>query len=203
MAYADFTLSALVKQFDLTIDETTDLVSSVPEATLDEAFLTRLVEDTALALAVATEKARSEFIIAPILAEVRRMARCRIGLFSGVEFNVEPSAGLTGVCDFILTRSAEQMFITAPVLMLVEAKNEDMKRGFAQCIAAMIAAQRFNEREGEPSEVVHGAVTTGNVWRFLRLTGARVNIDRREYYIERVTQIVGILANLADWQRSP
>jgi hypothetical protein len=196
MAYADFTLSALAKQFDLKIDETSDLVSHVPEATLDEAFLTRLAEDAALALAVSTEKARSEFIIAPILSEMRRMAQCRIGLFSGVEFSVDPAAGLAGVCDFIVTRSPEQLFITAPVLMLVEAKNEDMKRGYAQCVAEMIAAQRFNEREGHASEVIHGAVTTGNVWRFLRLTGTRVNIDRREYYLERVAHIVGILLHL-------
>jgi hypothetical protein len=201
MAYADFTLGALVKQFDLTIDETSDLVAHVPAASLDESFLTRLAEDAALALAVSTDKARSEFIIAPILSKLRRMAQCRIGLFSGVEFSVDPAAGLAGVCDFILTRSPEQLFIIAPVLMLVEAKNEDMKRGYAQCVAEMIAAQRFNEREEHTAEVVHGAVTTGNVWRFLRLDGARVNIDRREYHIERVAHIVGILLHLTAVQQ--
>jgi hypothetical protein len=196
MAYADFTLSGLAKQFDLTIDETSDLVSHVPPAALDERFVTRLAEDAVLALAVSTEKARSEFIIAPVLAELRRMAQCRIGLFSGVDFTVDPAAGLAGVCDFIITRSPEQLFITAPVLMLVEAKNEDMKRGYAQCVAEMIAAQRFNEREGNATELIYGAVTTGNVWRFLRLTGTRVSVDRREYHIERVSHIVGILLQL-------
>ncbi|HLK57435.1 MAG TPA: hypothetical protein VKU00_12775 [Chthonomonadaceae bacterium] len=193
MAYADFTLSGLTRQFNLTRDEDTILFANVPPAQLDPLFLSRLHEDTDLALKVSTEKARSEFIIAPVLTELRRLVQRRIGLFSGVEFTVDQAQGLAGTCDYIITRSTEQMFVEAPVLMLVEAKNEDMKRGYAQCIAEMIAAQTFNVREGKEIDRVYGVVTTGNLWRFLQLQGMHVNIDGREYHIDNVAEIIGIL----------
>jgi len=203
MSYADFTLSGLTRQFNLTIDETTDLYSSIPEAALDPLFVTRLEDNVKLALSISTEKARSEFIIAPILVEVRLMAGRRIGLFSGVDFTIDPAQGLAGVCDFIITRSPEQLFIKAPVLMLVEAKNEDMKRGYAQCIAEMIAAQTFNAREGTESDRIQGAVTTGNMWKFLEIEETTVRIDSRDYYIERPGRIVGILLHLAGCPPGP
>jgi len=160
VAYADFTLSGLTKQFDLTIEERTDLYPDVPEVALREPFRSQLGKTVPLALKVATEKARSEFIIAPILAELWLLAEQQVGLFSGVDFTIDPARGLEGVCDYVITRSPEQYFIKAPVLMLVEAKNEDMKQGYAQCIAEMLGAQTFNEREGVPGDRIYGVVTT-------------------------------------------
>jgi hypothetical protein len=145
-----------------------------------------------LALAVSTEKARSEWIISPILVEVRQQSTHALSLFSGTDFTVEASEGLSGFCDFILTRSEEQNAITAPVLMIVEAKNENMKAGLGQCLASMVAAQRFNEREGNALDVVYGAVTTGTTWRFLRMQGSNVEIDRVEHYVENIARILGI-----------
>jgi hypothetical protein len=197
MAYADFTLSSVIRQFNLALDTTTDLHSHVPEVTLDPAFLTRLEDEVSLALAVSTEKARSEFIIAPMLSEMRRMAGRRIGLLSGVDFTVDPAQGLAGVCDYIITRSPQQFFVEAPVLMLVEAKNEDMKRGYAQCIAAMVAAQIFNAREGFECERISGAVTIGERWKFLGLEGTTVWLDSEDYYIEHAGKIMGILLHLS------
>ena len=73
-----------------------------------------------MALQVSTERSRSEFLIAPILAEVRYMAHNEIALFSGVEFTVDALQDLSGFCDYIVTRSRQQMFVEAPVLMLAE-----------------------------------------------------------------------------------
>ncbi len=50
----------------------------------------------ALALANSTEKAKSEFIIAPVLLELRRLAAGKIALFSGVEWEVDAARGLNG-----------------------------------------------------------------------------------------------------------
>ncbi|MFN8492354.1 MAG: hypothetical protein U0350_32435 [Caldilineaceae bacterium] len=196
MAYSDFNLVTLIKQFQLTIHEDQDLFSAVEAYAVDPYFLTRLAENVQMALAISTEKARSEFIIAPILAELRHLTNQRIGLFSGVDFTVAPEQGLAGVCDFIISHSPEQLLVRAPVIMLVEAKNEDMKRGYAQCIAEMIAAQTFNQREGIEIAPIYGVVTTGNNWRFLQLIEDIVQIDRREYYIERPEKIIGILWHL-------
>lgn len=86
------------------------------------------------------------------------------------------------------------------MLIIFEAKNEDIKGGFPQCIAAMIAAQRFNEREGNTIPMIHGAVTTGTNWRFLQLEQNVVRIDRREYYVDNLDQLIGILVTMTGWK---
>jgi hypothetical protein len=193
MAYSDFTLTDIKRQFHLTLDETTDLFATVREVT-GSPWLTEMLQETLpLALAVHTEKSRSELLIAPILVELRKRARHQVSLFSGIDFTVDPSQGLNGICDFLISRSPEQLFVSAPLLIVVEAKNENIKGGLAQCIAAMVAARLFNDREGSVTPAVYGAVTTGTNWRFLKLEADIVYLGRREYYIDRVEKILGIL----------
>ena len=197
MAYSDFTLSRLTRKFNLTLETNADLFSHIPAVTPETAFLRRLQRDLEMALQVSTERSRSEFIIAPILAEARYMARNEIALFSGVEFTVDALQDLSGFCDYIVTRSRQQMFIEAPVLMLAEAKNEEIKQGYAQCLAEMIAAQLFNAREGSDVPKIYGAVSIGNQWKFLELEGAIARIDAADYYIKDVDKIMGILLYMA------
>jgi hypothetical protein len=200
MAYSEFTLRVLNRQFSLTIDETADLFGDVPEATLRPQFQAQLDELVPLALAISSEKARSELIIAPVLLELWRMTEQRIGFFSGINFDVDKSQGLDGFCDYILTRTPRQLFVEAPVVMLVEAKNEDMKRGYGQCLAEMLAAQRFNAMDGHGDDIVYGAVTTGERWKFLELEGTTARIDSADYYLEHISKILGILWHLLGTQ---
>jgi hypothetical protein len=79
---------------------------------------------------------------------------------------------------------------------VAEAKNEDMKKGYAQCMAEMIAAQRFNERENTVMERLYGVVTIGELWRFMELEGTTVRLDSRSYHIDRLPKIMGILLHL-------
>jgi hypothetical protein len=192
-SYAEFSLPEAVRRFDLTVDYEATLfpgVASVPPS----AFLTAVLEEFApLGLAIGTEKSRSEFIIAPILAELRRLTGRQVSLFSGVNFDVDVDRGLNGFCDFILSRSRDPYFIEAPVLAVVEAKNEDIRSGLGQCVAAMVGAQVFNERAGREAGGVYGAVTTGTNWRFLRLVGTAVAVDRAEELWTPVDRLLGIL----------
>jgi hypothetical protein len=194
MAYSDFTTLAKVREaFELMLEEPNDLFVDVPEV-LPSAYLqSTLSENVSLATAINTEKARAELIIAPVLLEVRRKFNFQIGFFSGSEFNVESETGLTGYCDYILTASKESYEIRTPVITLVEAKNESIKSGLGQCIAEMVAAQIFNQRNGELIESIYGAVTTGTDWKFLQLTDKTVFIDKRYYFINEVNIILGIL----------
>lgn len=199
MAYSDFTLPELTKRFNLVIDEQQDLFAGLPELPPSAFLQATLAENAPLALAIQTEKARSELIIAPILVEVRKLADRRISLFSGVDFSVDPVDGLVGVCDYLFSQSPEQFFIRAPVLVVIEAKNENIKQRIAQCGATLLAAQRFNEREGI-GITVYGAVTTGNIWRFLQLSGTMLSIDRPEYYIDNLGVILAILLHMTTSQ---
>jgi hypothetical protein len=144
-----------------------------------------------------TEKARSEMIIAPILMELVRLSGHRINLFSGLSLDVDKERGLSGVCDYLLALSPERFFLSHPVVAVVEAKREDINSGLGQCVAAMVGARTFNEREGLTSTVIHGIVTTGSIWRFLKLEGDCAFVDLPEYYLSQVGKILGILLAVA------
>ena len=192
MAYSNFTLAKVKEDFGLTVDETQNLFADVEGVKPSDILSVTLQEYIPLATAIGTEKARSEFLIAPILSEVRRQLNYQISLFSGTDFNVDFDKGLIGYCDFLLSASREQFFISAPVITIVEAKNENIIGGLGQCVAEMVAAQIFNQRKGIDIPVIYGVVTSGTAWRFLTLHETDVCIDLVEYYINQVDKILGI-----------
>ena len=193
LSYSNFTLENAQKNFELTLEENQDLFDEIQPVKPSEILTTILGEYIPLATAINTEKARSELLISQILADVRRQLNYQISLFSGTEFNVEEELGLQGYCDFLLSFSPEQYFLTAPVITIVEAKNENIIRGLGQCVASMVGAQLFNQRSGNPVKVIYGAVTTGTNWKFLTLEEKIVRIDAGEYYIKEVDKILGII----------
>lgn len=193
MAYSDFKLSELIKTFGLTLRESVDLFAHIAEVECSENLAFNLKDNIPLAVAIGTEKARSEMIIVPILLEMKRRATHQISLFSGTDFNVDFEKGLNGICDFIISLSPEQLFISAPVITIVEAKNDNIKSGLGQCVAEMIAAQLFNEREGNDIKPIYGVVTTGELWKFLKLEGKLVSIDLSNYPVGNANKILGIL----------
>ena len=195
MAYCDFTLAKVREAFNLVIEEDRDLFAEVPQAQPSELLSMILKEYLNLAIAINSEKSRSEFIIAPILGEIRRLSGYQVSLFSGKEFNVDSSKGLAGYCDFILSYSKEQLYISAPVTTIVEANNENIIGGLGQCIAEMVAAQLFNEIENNVINSIYGIVTTGEIWKFLQITEQTVAIDLTDYYITDIGKILGILLN--------
>ncbi|MEH2441981.1 hypothetical protein [Nostoc sp.] len=193
MAYSDFKLIEVIDSFGLVIHESSGLFANVQEQECSDLLSTILKENVDLAVAISTEKARSEMIISPILLEIRRKFNYEISFFSGVDFTVDSQRGLNGFCDFILSLSSEQLLVRSPVIVLVESKNENLRSGLAQCIAEMIAAQLFNERGGNKVKAIYGAVTIGTIWQFLKLEGNVVSIDLSEYYIQDIKKILGIL----------
>ena len=171
MAYNNFTLNQLRKDHNLVIARQSDLFAAVPPATISDFLRLSLSKHTDVALRSRSEKARSEYIIAPILAEVYEQTQDRANLFSGVEFKVDESRGLAGYCDFLFTLAPLAIDIQAPVVSIVEAKKEDIVAGIPQCLAELVAAQIFNASEGYTRETLYGIVTSGTEWKFLRLRG--------------------------------
>ena len=197
MAFAEFTFPQVQQALGLAINEA-DLFSHVPVVPLREDFVTMLTDGATVALAINTEKAKSEFIIAPVLLELRRLMGGAVGLFSGVALDVDPSKGLTGVCDFILTKAARQFILSAPVVTVVEAKNDNLRNGLGQCIAEMYASALYNQQEGSAITAVWGVVTTGSAWKFLRLEDTTVTLDLKEYYIDNLGKILGVLQHIVE-----
>ncbi len=198
MSYSNFKLETVKSQFKLNFIRDKSLFSGIEPVDPTHLLKQTLEENVPLALAIHTEKARSELIVAPILVEVRRRMDHRISLFSGSEFNVDKSQDLTGVCDFLISLSPEQLTITAPIISIVEAKNDNIKNGIPQCIAEMVAAKKFNELQGNRVDEIFGIVTTGSLWQFLRLNGSTVEIDTDEYYLKEVDKILGIIISVIE-----
>lgn len=193
MAYSDFSLSRVRETFGLVVEEPKSLFPNILPTTASNYLITTLDENLALATAINTEKARSEMVIAPVLLEVRRQLNYEIGFFSGTEFNIDPTQGLTGYCDYILSAIRDSYEVRSPVLMLVEAKNENIKSGLGQCAAEMIAAQIVNTKTGLVDQSVYGCVTTGTDWKFMELRDRNLKIDQRDYFINEVSTILSVL----------
>ncbi|MEH2381590.1 hypothetical protein [Nostoc sp.] len=193
MPYSQFTINKVKQDFHLSTVEGVRFFPDSIERITPSFRLQGILEDLPWAIAVDTEKARSEVIINPVLLEVRRIFNSSISVFSGEEFNVDASIGLNGVCDFLLCRSPEQLTVEAPAIVIVEAKKSDLKSGLGQCIAEMVAAQRFNQAREQPLTAVYGTVSSGTQWRFLRLEGQTVTIDLIDYPLPPIETILSFL----------
>ncbi len=104
MAYSDFSLRWVVKNFSLSLVES-NFLPPVKQIEPSSYFAQFFERNLRLAIALNTEKVRSELLIMPTLVEVRDVLRERISLFSGEDFTVDESVGLNGVCDYILSQS--------------------------------------------------------------------------------------------------
>ena len=194
MPYSQFTTITKVKEaFNLTTVEGIRFLPEIAPIQPGSPLSANLEETLPLAVATGSEKARSELIISPVIVEVRRILNRQISLFSGEDFNVDESLGLNGRCDFLISRSTEQLAIEAPVVTIVEAKQADLKTGIGQCVAEMVAAQKFNQAKQKPFPNIYGSVSNGLQWQFLKLTGTEVTIDLNIYSLPPVEQILGIL----------
>jgi len=194
--YSEFTIDAVKARFGLTITDAPGLFADCSPVPPGHLLVETLAETLPLAVAVSTEKARSEFIVAPVLLEARRRAGRPVSLFSGVEFSVDADQGRTGTCDFLLSLSPEQLTVEAPAVAVVEAKNDNLKSGLGQCLAEMVAARLFNERRGQPLPRIYGVVTTGSLWKFLALCPEGVLLDPVEYHISDPGRVLGVLVGM-------
>jgi hypothetical protein len=193
MAYSDFTVGKVKQAFGIQTIEGKPffpvIVPVAPSSTLVEV----LDETLPLAVALPSEKAKSELLISPILVEVRKHLKHQVSLFSGQDFTVDAEAGLSGICDFLISRSPEQLEIESPVVVLVEAKKADINSGMGQCMAEMVAAQQFNQKAGQPPKPVYGCVSSGLLWRFLKLAGNQMTVDLKDYSLDPLSDLLGKL----------
>ncbi|MEB3180378.1 MAG: hypothetical protein VKL59_15295 [Nostocaceae cyanobacterium] len=193
MSYSEFTLARVKRDFGLTIIEGERFLPEIEPIEPSIYLKESLKEGLPLAIATGSEKARSELIISPILVEVRKILERKVSLFSGEDFTVAPELGLSGICDFLISRSPEQVFIEAPAVIVVEAKKADLKLGLGQCVAEMIAAQKFNQANNNYIPNIYGSVSSGTAWRFLKLVEQTLTIDLNDYPVPPAEVILGML----------
>lgn len=189
MSYSEFTLEEVERRFGV-VPREANLFPAAAPAPIPHWLPDSLSRGTRLALI--SEKARSEFIVAPILLAAREVSGDQLAIYSGQRLDVAPDNGLAGDCDFIVALGPALPPLHAPLVTVVEAKKNDIEIGLGQCIAQMLAARMFNERAGRNESPVYGCVTTGETWQFLRLDGTTALLNRQRYYLDNLTMILGV-----------
>lgn len=167
----------------------TNLVPVAPSAWL----LQTLEKFTQRRLAYFSEKSRSEALVFPILAELQERHQYRFSLYSGAIIEADKALGLNGECDFVLSRGEQSIEVERPICSIVEAKDNNLDVGIPQCIAQLVGARLFNEKEGLATPLLFGAVTTGTEWVFLKLEGSVVVIDTEFYSLKSLPELLGAL----------
>jgi hypothetical protein len=143
MPYSSFTIDKVKKEFGLTVATKSFFQTVTPSQWLTD----HLHQTIEFAATLGTEKARSEFIIAPLLFELRQSLAPDLALFSGTDFTVDSTVGLNGICDFLIARSNREVSIEAPVIVVIEAKKGELNAGWGQ-----LATQGSEEGSEEASE---------------------------------------------------
>ncbi len=191
MSYSDFTLDMLRRSFGIVVRDQAffrPVGNLAPSAWLQQAL------KQGASPALVSEKARSEFIIAPTLVACEEFLNHRFRIFSGIRLDVDADKGLKGECDFILARSASAIVLEAPLMLVLEAKKQDIEEGVGQCAAQMLAAKIYNEREGLPIPFLYGCVTTGETWQFLKLDDAKLLVDPERLTLKEIAKVLWMLA---------
>ena len=194
MAYSDFTLEKIKDDYNLD-HERVDFFKHPHRIVMPSAQLVDILADNNQ-LPLLTEKAKSEFLISPVLHELYRHNKKRFTIYSGFTFNVNETP--FGYCDYLLGGKPASLTIATPVFCVVEAKNRSIEEGFGQCGAEMYAAWLFNERAKNNVTTIFGAVTTGREWVFLRYEGDTLEIDFNRFSLADLPQLLGALQTVVD-----
>jgi hypothetical protein len=194
LPYPDFTLESAEARFAV-VAVPGDLFPNLAPLPVPDWLRDLLARGQAVA-ALVSEKARSEFLVAPVLLACRDLVSGDLSIYSGQRLDVAAELGLTGECDYILALTPPVPRLRAPLVTVLEAKRGDIELGLGQCVAQMVGARLFNEQAGCPPRPIFGVVTAGESWQFLRLEGATVTLHRERLFIAGVGGVLGALKSI-------
>ncbi len=150
---------------------------------LDE--LRQQLEDTIPYVTLSSETAKREILVAPVLSRVAVICKRLLR----IEYPLKVNNLLQGNLDYFIQSQHN--------LVVVEAKRDDLTRGFTQLAVEMIA---LSMGEDAPN-TVYGAVTMGDVWVFgtLEQNLRTVTRDITSYTLpDDLAEIVKILVGMLE-----
>jgi hypothetical protein len=200
MAYRKYTAKKMKSELALELMQV-ELFANISIAAIEPT--PRLVENLRVGrqMALTTEKAVCEHLVAPILTEIQ-LRNTGIILFSGEQLNVDSSRNLNGEIDFLFTQTTNFLEIESPILCITEAKIGLIHKGIPQAAAQMYGVRLFNEKEGKPTPITYGAVTDGKTWRFLRLEDNILYTDLEILYLDNLPLLLGTLQWIIDFYKN-
>jgi hypothetical protein len=195
MAFSEYkSIGEVVAEFGLDYSSVPDLFPEVRPAEPGELVRWYLTHQGPKALAQKTEIARREAIIAPFVFEAVARATRPATAYSGVAFRSTPK--LSGFPDYLIGRGGDPVAIKAPVLAVIEAKDEKFSEGAGACAATMVAARDVN-RAGNVEGPVFGSVTNGVEWEFYQLVGDALVQHQTPVLYLPPDRLLGILIAIA------
>ena len=189
MAYSNFTLDRIREELGVENQRTKILTDFEPVVPSDK--LVKELQEVE-ELPIRSEKAKSEWIVVPILKELRNRNNKYFTIYSGDVLIADEEKGLKGECDFILAKDIGTFDINYPIIQIVEAKKNDVELGVPQCAAQLIGAKIYNEKKGVKLDKIYGCVTTGNEWLFMKFEDDCIEINTKVYYLIEIDNILGI-----------
>lgn len=198
MAYSDFTLDQLRQKFGVENKRLPILQNCEPVAPSN--FLIDSLNEVET-LPIRSEKAKSEWIVVPILRELRSRNNNFFTIYSGDNLNADEANGLKGECDFILAKDIQSFDINYPIIQIVEAKKNDVELGVPQCAAQLIGAKIFNQKKDTNLNKIYGCVTTGNEWLFMVLEESEIKINTKVLFLNQIEQILGTFQCIIDFYK--
>ncbi len=190
MAFSQFTYEKVQDELGIKI-HFTQLFTDISPLAPTKWLVQTLAMNTKLAFF--SEKSRSEAIIFPILVDIWEQKKQSFAIYSGPDFEADKEKGLTGECDFVLGKGEQGLTLDSPLLCMIEAKDQDMKKAIPQGIAQMEGAKIFNEKHNKNIPIIWGCVTTGELWLFMKLQDKKVLIDTKRYFMGELQEILGVL----------
>lgn len=189
MAFSDFKSIAEVQEAYHILYQEADFLEIrdyTPSLTLvDELTFNRQYIDV-----LTSEAARCENIIYPVLREVYKGMVARYALWSHKGLTYDER--LNGTPDYLIATKSElgKTVLGMPIVVVVEAKQNNFTEGWGQCLAELVAAQKLNRHEQQP---VYGLVTDAEVWQFGKLQEAIFTKQRTHLTIDRLPEVCGAL----------
>ena len=146
----------------LSLPKTTRELERIPE-------LKQRIDDVLPFISLSNETARRETLVSPIMLEVIRYCHCKMR----IEYPLNVNNWLKGNVDYLLRSRSTPEEPSQNNLLVIEAKKDDLTRGFTQLAVELIALSHIEERN-----ILYGAVTIGDVWRFGKLDRDRKQITQ-------------------------
>jgi hypothetical protein len=142
LAYASFNLPEYTGELDRLVE------------------LRERIEEALPYVDLTTELARREVIISRIVLELIHYTKAKLR----IEFTLKVNNQLQGTLDYLIRNAKRNQ------LLVIEAKQADLNRGFTQLLAEMVALDLWEDSPTVPEQgMLIGAVTTGKIWQFATL----------------------------------
>ncbi len=189
MSFSEFkNIPEVQRLYDITYEER--VFGSITPFPVSATFLEEFNFNLNNLDAFASEGARCEIIIFPVLREIYKLFSDDFALW--VQKSLSADEKLTGTPDYVLSKKSSygKLFLEHPVLAVVEAKKNDFEQGWGQCLAELIASQKINKNREKP---IYGIVTDGKLWEFAYLTESKLTKFKESYTIDNLQILCGVI----------